>query len=94
MADYYRQKITAKKPQERLRQMIAVFADEGQLVDLVDNHDGQWSIHRRSCPFAGMADDQQSVCRIDQAMMSAIVGRHVRAKAACRRGAPVVASST
>ena len=28
MTDYYRQKITAKKPQERLRQLIAVFAGE------------------------------------------------------------------
>jgi predicted ArsR family transcriptional regulator len=88
MTDYYRQKITAKKPQERLRQLIAVFADEGQLVDLVDNRNGQWAIHRRSCPFAGMADDQQSVCQIDQEMMSALVGRHVRRTACRREGAP------
>jgi len=85
MADYYSQKITAKKPQERLRQLIALFASEGELVDLVENnHDGRWTIHRRSCPFARIADDRRSVCRIDQEMLSAVVGRHVR-RVACRR---------
>jgi len=85
MTDYYSQKITAKKPQERLRQLISLFAGDGELVDLVENHDEQWTIHRRSCPFAGIADARQTVCRIDQEMMSAVVGRHVR-RTACRHG--------
>lgn len=84
MSEHYRQKITAKKPAERLRQLISLFADEGELVELVENHNGHWSIHRRSCPFAGMADSRQIVCRIDQEMINAVVGRHVR-RVACRR---------
>jgi len=84
MTDYYSQQITAKKPQERLRQLIALFADAGELIELAENHNGHWTLHRRSCPFASMADTRQSVCRIDQEMISAIVGRHVR-RVACRR---------
>ena len=88
MTDYYSQKITAKKPQERLRQLVSLFVGEGELVDLVENHNGRWTIHRRSCPFANVADDHQSVCRIDQEMISAVVGRHVRQVACRRNGAP------
>ena len=84
MSDYYSQKITAKRPVERLRQLISLFAGEGELVELAENHNGHCTLHRRSCPFASVADSRQVVCRIDQEMITAIVGRHVR-RVACRR---------
>ncbi len=84
MTDYYNQKVTAKKPLDRLRQLISLFADDGELIELVENRSGRWTVHRRSCPFASMADAGQVVCRIDQEMLSAVVGRHVR-QVACRR---------
>ncbi len=84
MSDYYSQKITAKKPLERLRQLISLFAEEGELIELVENHNGHWTLQRRSCPFASMADNRQVVCRIDQETMNTVVGRHVR-RVACRR---------
>jgi predicted ArsR family transcriptional regulator len=82
--EFYAQKITAKKPLERLRQLISLFTGQGELVDLAENHNGHWTIHRRSCPFAAMADGRQIVCRIDQEMINTVVGRHVR-RVACRR---------
>jgi DeoR family transcriptional regulator, suf operon transcriptional repressor len=84
MAEYYNQKLTAKKPAERLRQLISLFTEEGEIVELVDSHNGHWTLHRRSCPFASMADNRQVVCRIDQEMINTVVGRHVR-RVACRR---------
>jgi DeoR family transcriptional regulator, suf operon transcriptional repressor len=84
MADHYNQKITAKKPAERLRQLISLFTEEGEIIELVDSHNGHWTLHRRSCPFASMADSRQVVCRIDQEMINTVVGRHVR-RVACRR---------
>jgi predicted ArsR family transcriptional regulator len=84
MSDHYNQKITAKKPMERLRQLISLFAEEGELIELEDNHNGRWMLHRRSCPFANMADHRQVVCRIDQETINTVVGRHVR-RVACRR---------
>jgi DeoR family transcriptional regulator, suf operon transcriptional repressor len=84
MADYYSQKITAKKPLERLRQLISLFANEGELIELAENHNGHWTLDRLSCPFAAMADTRQLVCRIDHEIISAVVGRHVR-RVACRR---------
>jgi predicted ArsR family transcriptional regulator len=84
IADHYSQRVTAKKPLERLRQLISLFADEGELVELAENHNGHWTLHRRSCPFASMADNRQVVCRIDQETINTVVGRHVR-RVACRR---------
>jgi DeoR family transcriptional regulator, suf operon transcriptional repressor len=88
MTEYYSRKITAKKPLDRLRQLIALFSGDGDLIDLVDSREGQWTIHRRSCPFASVADSKQSICRIDQEMISAIVGRHVKRTACRHNGAP------
>jgi len=88
MADHYNRKITAKKPHERLRQLIALFVDEGGLFDLVETEDGQWALYKRSCPFISMIDDRRSVCRIDQEMLTAVVGRPVRRTACRHEGAP------
>ena len=88
MADYYSSRITAKKPQERLRQLLILFAAEGGLTDLTDEGNGRWMLYRRSCPFCGMADEHRNVCRVDQDMISTVVGRPVR-RLACRdAGAP------
>ena len=83
MADYYNSQITAKKPRDRLRQLLTLFAAEGELADLVEEGKGRWTLHRLSCPFCGMADQRRNVCRVDQDMISAVVGRPVR-RTACR----------
>jgi predicted ArsR family transcriptional regulator len=88
MADYYSAQITATKPQERLRQLLAIFAAEGGISDLTEESEGRWTLHRRSCPFCGMADKRHNVCNVDQDMISEIVGHAVR-RTACRgAGAP------
>lgn len=88
IANHYNRKITAKKPRERLRQLMALLIAEGGLFDLAEEDDGHWTLYSRSCPFVSMVDDRRSVCRIDQAMMTAVVGRPVR-RTACRHdGAP------
>ena len=35
-------------------------------------------MHKRSCPFISMLDDNRSVCCVDQAMMAEVVGRPIR----------------
>jgi predicted ArsR family transcriptional regulator len=45
-------------------------------------------LDKRSCSYWGAADPQRNVCRIDQEMIGAVVGRPVR-RTACRQdGAP------
>lgn len=83
LAEHYSGRISAKKPRERLKQLIALLADEGGLIEAVEGESGQWLVHKRSCPFISMVDDERSVCHIDLEMMSAIVGRPVR-QTACR----------
>lgn len=83
MAEHYNGKITAKKPRERLKQLIKLLTDEGGLIEAVESETGQWLVHKRSCPFISMVDDHRSVCSIDIEMMSEVVGRPVR-QTACR----------
>ena len=83
LAEHYNGKITAKKPRERLKQFVKLLADEGGLIEAVEDDNGQWLIYKRSCPFISMVDDERSVCHIDLDMMSAVVGRPVR-QTACR----------
>jgi len=78
LADDYNRQITAKKPKERLRQLVKLLAAEGGLVDLVEGERGHLVFRRRSCPFVSMADQWKNVCRMDQEMLGAVVGRPVR----------------
>jgi predicted ArsR family transcriptional regulator len=88
LADYYSSKITAKKPKERLRQFVDILVAEGGLLDVIEDEDGQMLLYRRSCPFISMLDANRSVCRIDQELLNAVVGRPVR-RVSCRHdGAP------
>ena len=91
MAEHYNSRVTAKKPQDRLRQLIDVLASEGCLIEAVEGDQGQWVLYKRSCPFVTMVDQRRNVCHIDQAILSKVVGRPVR-KTACRHeGAPCCA---
>ncbi len=88
LADYYSGKITAKKPKERLRQFVDILVAEGGLLEVIEDEDGQMLLYRRSCPFISMLDANRSVCRIDQELLNAVVGRPVR-RVSCRHdGAP------
>jgi predicted ArsR family transcriptional regulator len=83
LAEHYNGKITAQRPRERLDQLTKLLADEGGLIEAVEGDNGQWLVHKRSCPFISMVDDHRSVCHIDLDMMSEVVGRPVR-QTACR----------
>jgi predicted ArsR family transcriptional regulator len=88
LAEYYSAKITAKKPQDRLRQYIDLLVAEGGLLEVVSNDRNQLVIYKRSCPFISMVDEHHSVCCIDQQTMSVVVGRPVRQTACRYKGAP------
>ena len=82
LADHYRQRVTAEEPAERLRQMAEILRDEGGLADMHDN--GQLVLQKRSCAFFCMFDaSRRAVCRVDEEMLSLIVGQPVR-RVACR----------
>jgi DeoR family transcriptional regulator, suf operon transcriptional repressor len=88
IAEHYSGKITARKPQERLRQFIDLLAAEGGLIEAVENGDGRLVVYKRSCPFISMVDPDRNVCYIDEQMMSAVVGRPVRRTTCRHEGAP------
>jgi predicted ArsR family transcriptional regulator len=87
LSEHYTAKITAKKPEERLRQMTKLLNAEGGLTEAVVTN-GHLVLHKRSCPFLRMVDEKRSICCVDQEMMSNIVGKPVR-RTSCRHdGAP------
>ncbi len=83
LAEYYNNRINAKRPQDRLRQLVHLLGAEGELLEAVEDDRGQMVLYKRSCPFISMVDQQRSVCHIDQEMMNTVVGRPVR-QTACR----------
>jgi predicted ArsR family transcriptional regulator len=88
LADHYNHQITAKKPRERLDKYIDLLMAEGALIEVVENGDGQLMLHKRSCPFISMIDQQRTVCYIDQEMLKAVVGRPIRQTACRHEGDP------
>jgi DeoR family transcriptional regulator, suf operon transcriptional repressor len=88
MAEHYNSKITAKKPHDRLQQLMKLLMGEGGLVEAVEDDKGQLVLYKRSCPFISMVDERRSVCHIDQDVMSSVVGRPIRQVACRHEGAP------
>ncbi len=77
LAEHYGKRIQETDPQKRLAQMSAILHEEGALVEVIDEN-GSLVLRKRSCPFVRMLDDKHSVCRIDEEMMSAVIGHPVR----------------
>jgi predicted ArsR family transcriptional regulator len=87
LANYYKLRVTAKNPTDRLRQLIDLLRDEGALIEITEE-EGNLVIYKRSCPFISMFEDKRSICCVDQEMLSSVVGRPVRRTASRHDGAP------
>jgi predicted ArsR family transcriptional regulator len=87
LADHYKRRITARKPEERLRQLTGLLCDEGGLAETVQEN-GKLLMRKRSCPFVSMIDEKRIVCCVDLEMMSEVVGRRVRLVACRHEGDP------
>jgi predicted ArsR family transcriptional regulator len=87
LAEHYMHKVTAKKPDERLRQLSKLMNAEGGLTQAVASG-GHVTLHKRSCPFLRMADEKFTICCVDLEMMSLIVGKPVRRIACRHEGSP------
>jgi predicted ArsR family transcriptional regulator len=77
LAEQFLPKITAKRPQERFRQLSKLLNAEGDLTE-VSTSGGRMKLHKRSCAFLRLVDEEQTICCLDQEMMSFIVGKTVR----------------
>lgn len=88
LAEHYNRQVTAKRPRDRLRQLIELLTAEGALIEIVEDDRGRLVLHRRSCPFISMVDDQRNVCHIDREVLSRVVGRPVHRTACRHEGAP------
>jgi predicted ArsR family transcriptional regulator len=82
ISDHYISKVNAKKPQDRLRQLMEILIEEGGILEMKEEN-GQVVLSKRSCPFISMVDENHTICSIDIDMMSQVVGRPLR-RIACR----------
>jgi len=87
LAEYYKRKITATEPEQRLRQMVSILCHDGALIDLEGNGD-ELQVLKRSCGFFSLYDPGRSICLIDEMLMSEVVGRPVRQVSSRHDGAP------
>lgn len=84
LAEHYKERVRGKTPQQRLRQMARVLAEEeGNLVDIEKGADGQMLIRRRNCSFFSMFEESRAICRVDEEVLSEVVGAPVR-RTSCR----------
>jgi predicted ArsR family transcriptional regulator len=83
LAEHYRPRVNGRTPRARFRQLIELLREEGGLLDVDKDSDGQFRIHKRSCPFFSMYEESQNVCSVDREMMSLVVGVKLR-RTACR----------
>jgi predicted ArsR family transcriptional regulator len=82
LAEHYISKVTAKKPEDRLRQLMSIFIAEGGILEAIEEN-GKLVVYKRSCPFISMVDANHTICSIDLEMISQVVGRPVL-RTACR----------
>lgn len=83
MAEHYEQQIDGETPAERLRQFAEVLAEEGGLVEVNETTDGRLVLSKRTCGFYSMFEPNRTVCWVDEAMTSRVVGAPV-VRTACR----------
>ncbi|MHB8902945.1 MAG: helix-turn-helix transcriptional regulator [Thermoguttaceae bacterium] len=88
LAAHYRAKVTAKRPEARLKQMMELLQHEGVLLQVVEGEDGGLVVHKRSCPFSCVYEETGSVCCVDLQMMKDVVGVNVVQTACRHKGAP------
>jgi predicted ArsR family transcriptional regulator len=91
LAERYQGRLRTTTPRERLRELVDLLNEEGGVVEVQANGDGQVAIVRRSCPFITMFEQQRAVCSVDTAMLSRLVGAPVRQTSCRHDGAPCCA---
>lgn len=77
LVKYYSEKITARHPEKRLRQLIDLWQKEGTILEVVERN-GRILVYKKSCPFLSMYEDSGAICNVDLEMISAIIGHPVR----------------
>jgi len=91
LAEQYRARVDGRTPEERFVQMVHVMREEGALVDTEKDREGHLVMRKRSCPFISMFEESQTVCGLDQDLISAVVGAPVSRIAHRHKGDPCCA---
>lgn len=74
---FYRARISAESPEERLRQLMTMMQEKGVVVDAASAEAGQWMIRERSCPFVNIVGPKREACEVERRMISRLVGADV-----------------
>lgn len=74
---FYRARISAESPEERLRQLMTMMQEKGVVVDAAAEA-GRWVIRERSCPFVNLVGPKREACEVERRMISRLVGADVQ----------------
>jgi len=88
MAKHYQDRVTGKTARKRLDQVAQLLREEGSMVDVEEDGDGQLVLRVRACQFYSMFEDSRSVCAVDHNILKLVLGTSVRHIASRHDGAP------
>lgn len=83
IADHYRPRITGRTIRERLHQIAEVWAEEGHLVDVIEDEQGRLLLRKRSCGFVSMFEETRTICSLDMDVIAALAQASLR-RVECR----------
>jgi len=83
MAEHYGRRVDGKTPAQRFRQLADLLREEGDVVEVTRGTHGRLVMHRRSCGFFSMFEENRSVCQVDEEMIRRVVRVPVE-RMACR----------
>ncbi len=89
VANHYKDQIKGNTPEKRLREVARVLREiEGNEVEVEKGPDGKLLLRKRTCSFFTMFEATRSVCRMDEKILSELVGVPVRRIASRHDGSP------
>lgn len=84
LAEHYKGLIKGKTPEKRLRELARVLRKtEGNLVQIERGNEGLLAIRMLNCSFFSVFEQSRAGCRLDEKLLSLVVGAPVR-QTACR----------
>ena len=78
MASHYKGRITGDTPQQRLAQLADALREEGCVVEVDQDGNGQAVLRKRSCQFFSMFESTRSVCLVEQEMLRSALRASIR----------------
>lgn len=91
MASDVRREMTGMSPEARRARLVEWLEEHGLMVRWRQSDDGLLQLVKYHCPYYAVGDDHPELCRIDEAMVSAVIEVEVKRSGCLLSGDPACA---